>query len=143
MQHTTNYNLPQWEDTDAVKREDMNAAMSAIDTAIAGGAKIAWGSYQGRGAYYRGSPNVLTFDFEPKLVIVQDKSGSMIDVINGQEGYSTLIMVRGLEISYFLNTNDNWSYVTWDGNTVSWWSTQSAQRQLNEANHTYVYVAIG
>ena len=34
MNHTTNYNLPQWEDTDRVTRADMNAAMSTIDTAI-------------------------------------------------------------------------------------------------------------
>ena len=42
MNHTTNYNLPQWEDTDAVRREDVNAAMSTIDAAIAGagGAKL-------------------------------------------------------------------------------------------------------
>ena len=36
MQHTTNYNLPQWEDTDAVKREDVNGAMSAVDAALTG-----------------------------------------------------------------------------------------------------------
>lgn len=36
MQHTTNYNLPQWEASDAVRREDVNGAMSAIDAALAG-----------------------------------------------------------------------------------------------------------
>ena len=39
MQHTTNYNLPQWEDTDTVKREDMNGAFAAVDTAIAAAGK--------------------------------------------------------------------------------------------------------
>ena len=35
MNYTTNYNLPQWEETDVVTREDVNGAMSAIDSAIA------------------------------------------------------------------------------------------------------------
>lgn len=35
MNYTENYSLPQWEDTDAVKREDVNGAMSSIDSAIA------------------------------------------------------------------------------------------------------------
>ena len=36
MQHTTNYSLPQWEASDTVKREDVNGAMSAVDTALTG-----------------------------------------------------------------------------------------------------------
>ena len=35
MNYTTNYNLPQWEDTDVVTREDVNGAMASIDSAIA------------------------------------------------------------------------------------------------------------
>ena len=36
MQHTTNYDLPQWEATDAVKREDVNGAMATVDAALKG-----------------------------------------------------------------------------------------------------------
>ena len=35
MNYTENYSLPQWEDTDVVTREDVNGAMSSIDSAIA------------------------------------------------------------------------------------------------------------
>ena len=35
MNTTTNYNLPQWEDSDRVTRESVNGAMSSIDSAIA------------------------------------------------------------------------------------------------------------
>ena len=34
MQHTTNYNLNQWDATDRVTREDFNADNAAIDTAL-------------------------------------------------------------------------------------------------------------
>lgn len=35
MNHTPNYNLPQWEANDPVRREDFNAAMETIDGAMA------------------------------------------------------------------------------------------------------------
>ena len=41
MQHTTNYNLPQWEAADAVKREDVNGAMTAVDAALKSAADAA------------------------------------------------------------------------------------------------------
>ena len=36
MQHTTNYNLNQWEDADRVTRADVNADNAAIDAALTG-----------------------------------------------------------------------------------------------------------
>ena len=65
--HTDNYNLPQWEATDAFRREDFNEAFSKIDTAIAGaGAKIAIGFYTGNNAEER----TFALDFTPVAVLV-------------------------------------------------------------------------
>ena len=40
MNHTENYNLPQWETSDRVTREGVNNAMSSIDAAIAGASPL-------------------------------------------------------------------------------------------------------
>ena len=49
MNHTTNYNLNQWEAGDRVTRDDFNADNAKIDAAIkavsSGSPKIASGSY--------------------------------------------------------------------------------------------------
>ena len=64
MNTTTNYSLPQWEDTDRVTREDINGAMSAIDGAIAGKCRIVTGSYVGDDTNDRG----ITLGSKPKAV---------------------------------------------------------------------------
>ena len=69
MNHTTNYNLPQWEDTDAIKHSDFNNAMQNIDAALAGAARIVVGSYVGTGEYGSEHPTSITFDSTPKLVL--------------------------------------------------------------------------
>ena len=55
-----------------------NAALSAIATAVAAGAKIATGSYVGTGTYGSANPCSLTFDKKPYLVIVTAASGNTV-----------------------------------------------------------------
>ena len=72
MQHTTNYDLPQWEATDAVKREDVNGAMSAVDTAIAGAVAASAGSIKTLTGSYVGTAEsqTITIGVQPKMMLL-------------------------------------------------------------------------
>ena len=78
MQHTTNYNLNQWEDGDVVRREDFNADNAAIDAALksvsdaaAGAARFYVGAYTGSGT----SSRLYRLGFQPKAVLVIASNG--------------------------------------------------------------------
>lgn len=112
--------------------------------------RLTIGSYVGTGTYGANNPVSLTFDFEPKILVVRGK------VRYAAQSYrdETILMVKG--------TNKYWSnvmgstgtyslqeVVTWDGNTVSWYTTSTgsypayrAGEQLNVADSTYNYFAI-
>lgn len=147
MQHTTNYNLNQWDADDRVTREDCNADNAKIDAALktvanaaAAGAKIATGSYVGTGAYGSGNKNSLTFSFQPKLVV--------IGRANAMSAADTMIMVRGQgQVSNCgSNGGGNYCFATWSGNSVSWYATDSnngSSYQMNISGFTYYYIAIG
>ena len=141
MNHTTNYNLPQWEDTDRVTRTDVNAAMSTIDAAIAGvgNCRVAYGTYTGTGTFGNSSPNTLTFDFEPKLVIVQSINSATFTP-GSDYILSILFLMRGVRLYYCGDNSSN--YISWSGNSVSWYGG-TAVGQLNKNGFNYIYVAIG
>lgn len=107
--------------------------------------KIATGSYTGNGNHNSGSINSLTFDFEPKLVIIRTNENS------GQNGnvYGATL-VRHDTGGYLHQYNDTYgmysSYlqVKWTGNTVYYYTTMGYPGdQLNTATVKYYYVAIG
>ena len=77
------------------------------------------GSYVGTGVYGTTNRNKLTFDFEPKILFLED-----------------LCIVRGA-------TNLGSIYFGWSGKTVYWWSSQGALAQKNADGFTYHYAAIG
>ena len=120
--------------------EAWNAMAQTI--AGAGNCRIAFGTYTGDATYGESHPNTLTFDFEPKLVIVQDLLGSAMDVPADLESKSTMLMIRGLDRFYFCNMNQ-YVILTWEGNSVSWYNTQSPRYQHNSDNADYLYLAIG
>lgn len=100
---------------------------------IKDGVKIATGSYTGTGTYGSSNPNSLTFEFNPKLVLVND---------NYQYG---LIAIKG-STGALAAANTMQQYVSWGSNTVSWYcngTRQSANNQYNAAGTTYNYIAIG
>ena len=141
MNHTTNYNLPQWEDADRVTRADMNAAMSAIDTALAGTGRIVVGSYVGNGTYGSSHKNSLTFDFEPKLVVLCGRGPAP----NGPSLYLLLWGVTNMS-SYGADstaTYDHRLYANYTDRTVEWFNTISAENQLNKSGDTYYYLVVG
>lgn len=74
MNQTANYQLPQWEASDPVKREDFNDAMSKLDTALsgAGGVQLSAGYYNGNGQATR----TIDLGVTPKAVGVWEYGSS-------------------------------------------------------------------
>ena len=106
---------------------------------ITGGVQVISGSYVGTGTYGKNNPNTLTFDFEPKLIIISS------------EGYyhRAVLPYMGHGIMTSGSSFDNYTIafyglaVTWSGKTVSWYNTGSADYQCNNSSYIYHYVAIG
>ena len=106
--------------------------------------KIETGSYVGTGTQGTGSPNTLSFNFEPKIVFV-----SRYEQMFNNIGYY-MLLIRGITNAQSghaggSNTSANYNAVSWDGNSVSWYNGISGgqQAQLNASNTTYYYVALG
>lgn len=105
---------------------------------IVGGVQIATGSYTGTGTYGASDPNTLTFEFEPKFLMVT--SG----------GYYHLISIYGDTTTYLDDPSSSAHYndtISWEGKTVSWYnsgkSSTAPEAQLNISGKTYYYFAIG
>lgn len=111
------------------------------------GVQIATGSYVGTGTAGSSNPNSLTFDFIPKVLIVQAYDRSSFNA--GLDDFLNFaIMVNGISLYMGVRSDSNVSSksvsVTWNGNTVSWYSTTSnAMSQLNSGSEKYFYVAFG
>ena len=143
--HTTNYNLCQWEATDQVQRTDFNQDNAKIDAALAehaakiaqkGNCKIEYGSYVGTGNRGPNSPSTLTFSGKPLLVIVADTT-------NG----SFMLMMRSSIFGlYVLGGNESigMPYLDWETEcAVSWYTgSQVSDYQVNTAGRKYVYIAL-
>lgn len=104
------------------------ATTAADACANLGAARIQIGSYVGTGKTGESNKNTLTFNFEPKFIIVSEM------------GTYKIFAARG-ETSVYVSQNDVIP-LTWSGNTVSWYSTEPYE-QLNYSGRTYNYVAIG
>lgn len=100
--------------------------------------QMATGSYVGTGNAGIGSPNSLTFDFVPKLVIVGTSYGLFIS-----SGYlkKSFVWFSGTETAYVDSTENVFNLTD---NTLSWYNrSNNADKQCNGNGGTYYYVAIG
>ncbi|MGM9521537.1 MAG: hypothetical protein ACI3VB_03570 [Oscillospiraceae bacterium] len=154
---TENFGLSQWVRSDAFNLDDFNADNSKIDAAIACRAQMAAGSYVGTGTYGSSNPCTLTFDFEPKLVMIYAESmGALTGNYSEQEVSYTIIAAGGATKSTRCGnsgaiTTPITDYFTWNDKSLSWWSvpyysssyTPTGRVQLNESGTTYYYIAIG
>lgn len=121
-----------------------------FDNAASPHVKIATGSYVGTGKYGSSNPNSLTFDFEPKIVMISSAE---------HNDYFAIFPCFSLPASYPSNIGYGWSGL-WNGtltslqdnyaklldNTLSWYyagSSSAAIHQLNYSNTTYTYLVIG
>lgn len=105
------------------------------------GVKIATGNYSGAGVGGSSSPNTLTFDFEPQILLIATKDGSQVRYFAAS---------RNSEYSFLVSLYDGStakcsysSIITWNGKTVSWYCTVDRSYQMNHEGLTYNYIAIG
>ena len=144
MEKTENLKLNVWEKSDPILVGDFNEDNRKIDAAVgaltAGAVKIAVGSYVGNGKFSSSNPNRLKFDFTPKLVfIIADSDYTMC-------AGNAFIYAQTKSSSVGSHTSSGALpkiYLTWDEKTVSWYSVNNAEDQLNSSNVTYHYCAIG
>jgi len=136
MQHTTNYNLNQWEDGDVVRREDFNADNAAIDAALksvsdaaAGAARLYIGTYTGNGTTSR----FYRLGFQPKAVLVVASTGVFY---NSGNYYGGLAMPDHAVIT---GNNSTVLEVTTDGFTVY---TSNSGPHANVSGHTYHFIVV-
>ena len=148
--HTPNYALSQWAPSDKVAMEDFNADNAKIDAALAalesgkaeaaslaalravvagkGSCQVVTGQYTGYGQYGQSNPNSLTFEKPPVLVLVS--------------GTNTLVLARGGSRGYVLqNGTSERIEVSWNGNSLSWYSARDSVYQMNTAGMVHYYVA--
>ena len=114
---------------------------------------IETGSYVGTGTYGSSNPNMLTFGFEPHVVIVAGMSNS--NPGTGGDGnvevglfFPDILQEAYKASSYFLIGRSGSQYYCAKfedaTNTLSWYYyTSGASLQLNYSGKTYFYVAIG
>lgn len=116
------------------------------------GAKIATGSYTGTGTYGSSNPNSLTFDFEPKLILIplhtgSDSYGLWYQSLVPKDNYYTIIPFSNVPTEYTrgagfgVTSSDVFGKKA--GNTLYWYNTSSAYNQFNAAATDYYWVAIG
>ena len=106
--------------------------MHSGNLATHGVAKIATGSYTGTNMAGTKNRNTLTFDFAPKLVLIQYTDGCMA-MVNGC-AHTKLV---GVSVS------TDACNVIWNGNSVTWWSAgENVTAQCNNPSYTYYYIAI-
>ena len=158
MENTSNYGLKRWDGEDRILHTEFNDNWDKIDTAIKGNAdkaaaalaavascgncKIVTGTYTGNGFYGKDHLTSLTFPFEPKLVIIQNRQLSMANIgATGSDPYGLLIALNPLK-QFDTNNGYYHVYLSWKGNTVSWYG-ESADLQFNSSGHTFSYLALG
>ena len=92
-------------------------------------------SYVGTGTYGSSNPNSLTFDFVPKIVVIQSSTEN--------SKYGSCIVLNGTKQAITYPSTDYASEFSWNKKTVSWYNQDGSDYQLNKSNAKYTAVAIG
>ncbi len=104
---------------------------------LANASKIATGSYTGANKHGVNNPLSLTFPFVPKVVFI---------IPNAKAASMPFAWVYGSSIGLTAYNNSQIfaSNLTWDGNTLTWYTSDGyPSYQHNNSNTTYYWVAIG
>ena len=107
---------------------------------LVGGAQIAIGSYTGTNTYGSSNPNSLTFEFEPKLVLIY------VDSVSGANGYfSHGVAIKGSTVMWAYGRAAYRCHTTWSGKTLSWYSEHPNYTSIGQLNYgiLYRYIAFG
>ena len=143
MQHTTNYNLNKWEDADRVTRADVNAdnakidaALTGLDAAVAANAAAIAGAgnvryemftYEGEGVSGPEHPTVISFPHKPLFFFAMATQSVVL-------GMGNFIWCS----QPFMDTSTELCTSTWDGLTLSFYSSYGIVYQGNERGTHYV-----
>ena len=124
MNHTSNYNLNQWEPDDRIQRVDFNADNAKIDAALGDKLRLVVGRYQGTGTYGPDHPTVIEVpDAErpPRFVVVSEE---------GDKRH--ILLIRGItETCVFDSSVSFLVHVTWTDKGVKFYSNEADFKQLN------------
>ena len=105
-------------------------------------ARIQTGSYVGRGTYGAGNSCSLTFDFEPWLLIVENRDG-VLYYIESTSDY-VRYPILNVRCNKIYSAGSSYINFTWTGNRVSWYTVlNKADAQLNKIDTTYNYIVLG
>lgn len=99
-------------------------------------ARVAVGSYEGTELSGKNNPVTLTFDFEPKFVLVVMDEGMLSNEYN-----TSVVLFRPCTRTRTGSGVNDYISVTWGENSVSWYA-DAYTAQLNSA-FKYNYIAIG
>lgn len=125
------------------------------DLHYANGGKFAAGSYTGAGTNGTSNANTLSFQFKPKIIFVlYEGSGNNNPITLGvilASAMTTSYTAAKFATNVYFDASGNdksvasqsYGKLSSDGKTVSWYSTGSAQKQMNASEKTYYYYAIG
>ena len=163
MKRTANYDLPTWEQDDAIRMKDFNDLTGKLDAALKSGAdantsasaaltalladvgsgghncRAIAGSYTGAGTYGAANKITLQTDFTPLLVLITNPGESA--------NLHLLVWLRSMTAG-----DNGYSGRTvaleWGEHSVAWYSTVSGVNgpeylHLNAAGYTYQYVILG
>ena len=139
MNYTENYSLPQWEDTDVVTREDVNGAMSAIDTALSGvmgGFRFVTGSFAGDGTIRR------SYDIgaKPTYVFLVSGGTESYDYCWGMIAPDFGGAMRADGQCYF--SHSEWTYTTDTGFYIDHMYYGYPDHSMNTVGRTMRYLAL-
>lgn len=95
-------------------------------------------SYVGTGTYGSSNPNSLTFDFVPKMVHIHRKAKNENDYY-----FCDFFLFYGIESDLTTTYGSGWNTINWNAKTVSWYSTENAQQQMNHSGEKFTAIAIG
>ena len=134
MDYTQNLNLPQFEASDHIHHDDFNDAFRTLDAMP----RIATGRYTGDGTYGSAHPITLTFDFQPKVLLLFNCDGN-----SGMK--APMLLIAPYTLQHFAAGTAGGApiHVTWGENTVSWYNENSAIHQFNHIYGENYYVALG
>lgn len=119
---------------------ETDGRVTHLDGTLAG-VQVAVGTYEGTNTYGASNPNVLTFDFDPKVVFIRSTVGGFgLFVVSS--------LTSEFEDNAYLSTyNDalgtgNQRNAKYENKFLTWYGTSNATYQLN-GKYTFTYVAIG
>lgn len=99
------------------------------------------GSYPGNNQFGASNAITLSFDFEPKFVVVLGTSASQILMMIRPQSKAYSSVPTGFKANGYEYTYEP-CYITWGEDSVSWYCQYYASAQMNSSG-TYFYIAFG